>query len=99
MLFNWIRRSSMLEAYSPEKTADIGPLVPATDSSIRTPPHPTNVGTVPLPVDAGETVRDCELVAVLPVLSVTVSVMVYVPLVKVCVTGFPDFVVPPRFQL
>src|SRR5436309_421430 len=47
----------MLDAYSPRKTAEAVPPLPATDSSIFTPPQPISVGTEPLLVEGGRTVR------------------------------------------
>ena len=89
----------MSEADSPEKTAEGVPPLPATDSSILIPPQPIRAGTADDPVDFGRTVRACDVVNVLPVPSVTVSEIVYVPFVKDWDTGFPVLLVPPRFQL
>src|SRR5207249_6982454 len=84
----------MFDAYSPRKTAEGVPPLPATDSSIFTPPQPISVGTEPLMVEGGRTVRDWEMVAVFPPVSVTVNEMVYVPFVNDCETGLPVLLVP-----
>jgi len=89
----------MSEADSPGKTAESVLPLPARDSSILIPPQPIRAGTVDDPVEFGMTVRACDVVNVLPVLSVTVSEVVYVPFVKDWDTGFPVLLVPPRFQL
>ena len=94
-----ITNISMSEADSPEKTAEGVLPLPARDSSILIPPQPTRTGTVDDPAELGRTVRTWEVVNVLPVLSVTVSEIVYVPFVKDWDTGLPVLLVPPRFQL
>jgi len=89
----------MSEADSPGKTAEETPPLPAWDSSILTAPQPTNVGTEPLPVEAGRTMIDWEFVAVFPAPSVTVNETAYVPFVNDCETGLPVLPVPARLQL
>src|SRR5213594_1957611 len=84
----------MLDAYSPRKTAEAVPPLPVTDSSIFTPPQPISVGTEPLLVEGGRTVRDWLIVVVFPAVSVTVSEIVYVPFVNDCETGLPVWLVP-----
>src|SRR5207244_11857384 len=88
----------MSEADSPEKTAEGVPPLPATDSSILIPPQPIRAGTADDPVDFGRTVRACDVVNVLPVLSVTVSEIVYVPFVKDWDTGVPVVLGARRFR-
>src|SRR5207247_10011477 len=89
----------MSEADSPGKTAEETPPLPAWDSSILTAPQPTNVGTEPLPVEAGRTMIDWEIVAVFPVPSVNVNETAYVPFVNDCETRLPVLPVEARLQL
>ncbi len=94
----------MLVADSPGKTADdvmvLGWLMPLTEaSSSLIPPHPIRTGTDEVPVEFGSTVRSCEVVNVLPVLSETASEIVYVPFLNDWDTGLPVLFVPPKFQL
>src|SRR5207245_2861311 len=94
----------MLVADSPGKTAEDvvlpGWLMPLTEaSSSLIPPHPIRTGTDEVPVEFGSTVRSCEVVNILPVLSETASEIVYVPFVNDWDTGSPVLFVPPKFQL
>src|SRR6266516_885795 len=61
--------------------------------------HPIRTGTDEVPVEFGSTVRSCEVVNVLPVLSETASEIVYVPFLNDWDTGLPVLFVPPKFQL